>query len=126
MTILIDTSVWVGHFRKRNDELVRLIQMDAVSTHSMVLIELACGTPPSPRLQTLRDIALLQKVKEATTAEVMWLIENEKLYGMGCGLVDISLLASVLISPGTRIWSLDKNLIDLTIRFGCAYEPLTH
>ncbi len=100
--------------------------MDAVSTHSMVLIELACGTPPSPRLQTLRDIALLQKVKEATTAEVMWLIENEKLYGMGCGLVDISLLASVLISPGTRIWSLDKNLIDLAIRFGCAYEPLTH
>lgn len=100
--------------------------MDAVSTHSMVLIELACGTPPSPRLQTLRDIALLQKVKEATTAEVMWLIENEKLYGMGCGLVDISLLASVLISPGTRIWSFDKSLTDLAIRFGCVYEPLTH
>ncbi len=126
MTILIDTSVWVGHFRKRNDELVRLIQMDVVSTHSMVLIELACGTPPSPRQQTLRDIALLQKVKEATTAEVMWLIENEKLYGMGCGLVDISLLASVLISPGTRIWSFDKSLTDLAARFGCVYEPLAH
>lgn len=126
MTILIDTSVWVGHFRKRNEALVRLIQMDAVSTHSMVLIELACGTPPSPRQQTLHDIALLQKVKEATTAEVMWLIENEKLYGMGCGLVDISLLASVLISPGTRIWSFDKSLTDLAARFGCVYEPLAH
>lgn len=126
MTILIDTSVWVGHFRKRNDELVRLIQMDAVSTHSMVLIELACGTPPSPRQQTLRDIALLHKVKEATTAEVMWLIENEKLYGMGCGLVDISLLASVLISPGVRIWTFDKSLTDLATRFGCVYEPLAH
>ena len=126
MTILIDTSVWVGHFRKRNDELVRLIQMDAVSTHSMVLIELACGTPPSPRQQTLRDIALLHKVKEATTAEVMWLIENEKLYGMGCGLVDISLLASVLISPGVRIWTFDKSLTDLATKFGCVYEPLAH
>ncbi len=124
MTILIDTSVWVGHFRKRNEELVRLIQMDAASTHSMVLIELACGTPPSPRQQTLHDIALLQKAKEATTAEVMWLIENEKLYGMGCGLVDISLLASVLISPGTRIWTFDKSLADLATRFGCVYEPL--
>lgn len=126
MTILIDTSVWVGHFRKRNDELVRLIQMDAVSTHSMVLIELACGTPPLPRQQILRDIALLHKVKEATTAEVMWLIENEKLYGMGCGLVDISLLASVLISPGVRIWTFDKSLTDLATRFGCVYEPLAH
>lgn len=126
MTILIDTSVWVGHFRKRNDELVRLIQMDAVSTHSMVLLELACGTPPSPRQQTLRDIALLHKVKEATTAEVMWLIENEKLYGMGCGMVDISLLASVLISPGVRIWTFDKSLTDLATRFGCVYEPLAH
>jgi hypothetical protein len=35
-------------------------------------------------------------------AEVMEFIERGKLYGLGCGLVDMALLASALITPNAR------------------------
>lgn len=41
MSVLVDTSVWVDHFRKRNDALVELIEKDLVLNHPMVLVELA-------------------------------------------------------------------------------------
>ena len=56
MSVIIDTSVWIDHFRNRNDVLVGLLQSDLALTHQMVLVELACGTPPSPRTRTLGQI----------------------------------------------------------------------
>jgi len=89
----------------------------------MVLGELACGTPPAPRTRTLGDIGLLQSARQATWAEVRTLIEQERLYGLGCGLVDMTLLASTLITPGAQLWTLDRRLGDLADRFGVAYDP---
>lgn len=126
MAVLIDTSVWVGHFRERNDALVDLIALDLALTHPMVLVELACGTPPAPRLQTLNDIGLLQPANQASLGEVATFIEREKLYGLGCGLVDMTLLASTLITPGARLWTLDRRLSDLSERFGVAHSPKLH
>jgi hypothetical protein len=123
MTVLIDTSVWVDHFRHGNDALMGLLEMDVALTHSMVLGELACGTPPSPRAQTLSDIGLIQRANQASLDEVMEFIEREKVYGLGCGLVDISLLTSTLMTPSARIWTLDRRLLDLAERFGVAYQP---
>jgi predicted nucleic acid-binding protein len=60
MSVLIDTSVWSDHFRRRNDILVELMALDQALTHPMVVGELACGTPPEPRADTLSDIDLLQ------------------------------------------------------------------
>ncbi|WP_048308519.1 PIN domain nuclease [Halomonas sp. PR-M31] len=126
MNVLIDTSVWVDHFRKRNDALVELIEKDLVQSHPMVLAELACGTPPSPRAQTLHGIGLLRSCHQASLQEVMGFIERETLYGLGCGLVDMCLLASTLITPGTQLWTLDKRLADMADRFGAAYQPSVH
>ena len=122
MSVLIDTSVWVDHFRNRNQNLINLIEMDIALTHPMVLVELACGTPTAPRTQTLNDIGLLQPVKQVSVGELMEFIERETLYGLGCGLVDIALLASTLITPGARLWTLDKRLAGLAERFGAAYQ----
>ena len=83
MSALIDTSVWVDHFRRRNDRRVELIVMDQALTHPLIVGELACGTPPAPRLQTLADIALLQAATPASVPETMDFIEREKLYGLG-------------------------------------------
>ncbi len=126
MSVLIDSSVWVDHFRNRNAALIDLIVMDQALTHPMVVAELACGTPPAPRLTTLDDIALLQPCNQATLHEVMQFIERERLYGLGCGLVDMALLASTLITPSAKLWSLDKRLADLAGRFGVAYQPRLH
>jgi len=126
MSVLIDTSVWVDHFRNRNNALIDLITMDLALIHPMVLVELACGTPPAPRTQTLKDIGLLQPCNQASLTEVMDFIERERLYGLGCGLVDMALLASTLISPGTQLWTLDKRLADLAMRFEVEYRPKLH
>ena len=84
--VLVDTSVWVDHFRQRNAPLVALLLQDAVLIHPLVLGELACGTPPS-RTQTLADLQRLQSAQQATVREVMALVERERLFGLGCGLV---------------------------------------
>ncbi|SCB34350.1 type II toxin-antitoxin system VapC family toxin [Cupriavidus alkaliphilus] len=126
MNVLVDTSVWVGHFRQRNDALVRLMEADQVLTHPLVVAELACGTPPAPRAQTLGDIGLLQAVRQATLGEVIALVEREQLYGLSCGLVDVTLLASTLITPGARLWTLDQRLGALSVRFGVGYRPRLH
>ena len=65
MNVLVDTSVWVDHFRRTNDALIDLITRDLAATHPMVIVELACGTPPAPRAQTLGDLALLMQVQQA-------------------------------------------------------------
>jgi predicted nucleic acid-binding protein len=61
MSVLVDTSVWIDHFRNGNDALVALIGLDLALTHPMVILEIACGTPPAPRVQTLPwPFAMLQ------------------------------------------------------------------
>jgi predicted nucleic acid-binding protein len=126
MSVLIDTSVWIDHFRNRNDVLVDLIELDLALAHPMVIVEIACGTPPTPRIQTLNSMSLLQPCNRASLSEVMEFIEREGLYGLGCGLVDISLLASTLITPGAELWTLDKRLAELAERFGVAHLPTVH
>jgi predicted nucleic acid-binding protein len=126
VSVLIDTSLWVAHFRQRNATLVDLIVLDQALTHPMVVAELACGTPPAPRQRTLADIALLQGAQQASLEEVMVMVEQDELFGLGCGLVDLVLLASTRITPGARLWTLDKRLADLAQRFGVAYQTPVH
>jgi predicted nucleic acid-binding protein len=121
--ILVDTSVWVDHFRQRIDTLVDLLALDLALSHPMVLTELACGTPPTPRIRTLSDIAMLPQTRQASLSEVRDLIERERLFGLGCGLVDLTLLASTLLTPGSRLWSLDKRLVQLAEQFNVDFRP---
>ena len=107
MSVLVDTSVWVDHFRHGNHLLVRLLESDRVLIHPLVLAGIACGTPPEPRAHTL--------------ANLQRLIEREHLFGQGCGVVDLSLLASALITPGARLWTLDRRLAGLAHRFHLAW-----
>jgi predicted nucleic acid-binding protein len=126
MSVLIDTSVWVDHFRRRNEILVQLITVDQALVHPLVLLELACGTPPAPRARALQDIALLRRAQEATWSEVMQFVETERLYGQGCGSTDLTLLASTLMTPGARFWTLDRRLEKLAQQFDVAYPYEIH
>ncbi len=123
--VLVDTSVWVDHFRQHNSALTRLLESDRVLTHPMVLGELACGTPPA-RAQTLADIEMLQQAQQASLREVLDFIDRERLYGLGCGLVDMVLLASTLMTPGIALWTLDKRLSALAERFQILHRSPQH
>lgn len=120
--VLVDTSVWVDHFRRENQGLVYLLGHDRVMVHPMVLGELACGTPPN-RPCFLADLDSLQHTEEATLKEAVGFIEDEKLFGLGCGLVDMLLLASTLMTPQAKLWTLDKRLSALAERFGVMHQP---
>jgi len=123
-TVLVDTSVWVDHFRKRNSTLVELLLMDRVICHPFIVGEIACGTPPN-RQHTLADFNSLQQAKQASMPELLALIEREQLFGLGCGLVDLMLLASALLSDA-ELWTLDKRLGQLADRFGVLHNPAVH
>jgi len=120
--VLVDTSVWVGHFRRANPALRSLLENDRVLCHPLIVLELACGTPPAPRARTLGDLKMLRQAKVATTEEVLALIEARALYDTGCGAVDVALLASVLLTPDARLWTTDRSLEALTLRLGVAFE----
>lgn len=122
MNVLVDTSVWVRHFKTPDHHLQYLLLADVVMIHPMIVLELTCGTPPQPRLKTLEDIALLNTAVSATFEELAQWIESQQLYGLGCGLVDLSLLASARLTPNTRLWTLDKRLHQLAVRFNVAYQ----
>jgi predicted nucleic acid-binding protein len=121
--VLVDTSVWVDHFRRGNAKLVRLLDQNRVHIHPMIIGELACGTPPAPRTQTLGDLGLLPVVQLVGLHEAMAFIERESLYGLGCGLIDMILLTSTLITPGMQLWTLDKRLAEVAGRFGIGHQP---
>ena len=123
--VLVDTSVWVNHFRAGNATLKNLLELDLIMIHPMVLGEIACGTPPS-RSQTLNDLARLQPIQQASFKEVLAFIDGENLYGLGCGLVDLTLLASTLMTSDVQLWTLDKQLGSLSQRFDVMYRPLMH
>ncbi|HFT8010356.1 TPA: type II toxin-antitoxin system VapC family toxin [Burkholderia cenocepacia] len=123
MSVLVDTSVWVEHFRRPLPALVQLLRVDGVLTHPLVLLELSCGAPPEPRARTLGDLALLRQTRLATPAEVADWIERERLYGRGCGAVDCTLLASTLLTPNTRLLTRDRRLAQLAAQFGVSYVP---
>lgn len=120
--VLVDTSVWVAHFKATNDNLVYLLKNDEVLCHPLILAEIACGTPPSPREQTLKDLSLLQTIPVATMQEVLEFIEGNKLYGKGCGYIDLALLGSVFLSENQRLWTHDKRLQMLALEYGKAFQ----
>ena len=124
--VLVDTSVWVAHFRKSNASFESLLVNDQILCHPLVLIELACGSPPAPRSKTLSYIKKLQQATVATTSETLEFIEKHQLQESGCGAIDISLLASTLLSENAQLWTLDKSLDNLAIKLGISYGNKLH
>jgi predicted nucleic acid-binding protein len=119
--VLADTSVWIAHFRKPNPTLQTLLSADQLLCHPMVLIEIACGTPPAPRERTLSDLRQLRCATVANTDETLALIEREQLQESGCGAIDLLLFGSVLLTSDAVLWTLDKNLRALAARFAILF-----
>jgi predicted nucleic acid-binding protein len=122
VNVLVDTSVWVGHFKQNNEHLVALLEQGCVVSHPYVVVELACGTPPN-RNSIIALLSLLGTVTVATPGEVLLLIERRGPFGRRCGFVDLSLLASILLHPQTRLWTLDQRLQSVADEAGRSYRP---
>ncbi len=106
--ILVDTSVWVDHFRRGNPELVVLLEEASVYCHPWVVGELACGNM-SRRDEVLGLLRSMPSVRTASDDEVLYLLSAQKLWGRGLGWIDLHLIASLLLS-GLRFWTLNEPL----------------
>ena len=119
--ILVDTSVWVGHFREHDARLAALLNASRVLMHPFVLGELAIGSLAS-RAQILADLRVLPAIGAAMEDEVLGFIERQRLFGLGIGYVDAHLLAAVQLVAGARLWTLDKRLAAAAVRLGVEAE----
>ena len=106
--ILVDTSVWVDHLRKGDDELRHLLSEGLVLAHPFVIGELACGNLRQ-RSEVLTLTAALPSAELAKQEEVLALLSERKLHGKGLGWVDAHLLASAVLSA-CSLWTRDKAL----------------
>jgi predicted nucleic acid-binding protein len=115
--ILVDTSVWIEHFRRTDHHLVGLLNRNEVVMHPFVLGEIALGNlkPREPVLQALAD---LPGAEAATDDEVLAFVNAQSLFGLGIGYVDVHLLAAARLSPGTRLWSYEERLAGVADRLG--------
>lgn len=107
--ILADTSVWIDHLRLNDEELHRQLSQGQIVIHPCITAELALGSLKE-RTKTLVLLDLLPQVRVAQLNEIRTLIEARRLFGLGIGLTDAHLIASVLINPPTLLWTRDKQL----------------
>jgi predicted nucleic acid-binding protein len=117
--ILVDTSIWIDHFRAADPQLVALLTRNEVLSHPFVIGEIALGSV-AKRADVLRYLNNLPAAVGATHDEVMVFIDRHKLANMGVGYVDANLLASAALTPGASLWARDKNLRAAAVRCGVA------
>jgi predicted nucleic acid-binding protein len=118
--MLVDTSIWINHFRRRDPRLVGLLEDSRVTTHDFVMGELACGALKH-RSVVLNLLAALPKVGLTTHDEVLEFVSRHALAGTGIGWVDAHLLASALVA-GESLWTADRALATAARRVGVASE----
>lgn len=112
--ILVDTSVWIEHFRNGLKQLETLLIEEEVATHPYIIGELACGSITN-RSEIL---SLLQSLTISTTIdleEYIYFVNSHRLMGKGIGFVDIHILASAYIDS-IFLWTMDKKLRDIATK----------
>lgn len=107
--ILVDTSVWIDHFRTGDAQLSERLEANQVCTHPLVIGELACGHFKARR-EIFRLLDDLPAAPVATHVEARELIERHHLMGRGIGFVDVHLLGSTALMGDARLWTRDKQL----------------
>ena len=119
--ILVDTSVWIDHFRRSDLRLVRLLRGDEAGCHAMVIGELALRSMParSVRMSYLENLHRFPSLQDD---EMLHLVESRRLWGRGLSLVDVNLLGAVLVVPGARLWTRDKRLKSMAEELEIAFE----
>jgi hypothetical protein len=117
--VLVDTSIWVAHFRSGNPRLEALLTDGLVVCHPLIVGELACGN-----LKNRQEIiSLLKSLPMAVIAEheeVMQFIHDYSLMGKGLGYIDMHLLASALLTQ-VSLWTEDKKLHAVSLKYGLSY-----
>jgi len=117
--ILVDTSVWIDHLARSDSQLQSLLEEGEVLMHPYIVAEIALGSLPQ-RDETVGALQALPEIPLAQHVEVMAFLDNERLFGVGIGYVDLHLLAATRLAAGTRLWTRDRRLLQAALRLDLA------
>jgi len=118
--ILVDTSIWISHFRKSNSHLKKLLMDESVACHPYIIGELACGNIKN-RKEIISLLRALPQTLVAEHYEILAFIDQKKLMGVGIGLVDVHLLASSLLA-NVYLWTTDRKLRTTASKLNILYK----
>jgi predicted nucleic acid-binding protein len=119
--ILVDTSVWIDHFRRDEPRLIDTIERGELLVHPFVIGEVALGSLRN-RVAVLGLLLDQPSAPVAMDAEVLALIEGEHIHGSGIGYVDAHLLAASRLA-GAGLWTRDRKLHAVAEQLGVALRP---
>lgn len=117
--MLVDTSVWVDHFRRGDAALAALLVRDEVECHPFIIGELACGRLRN-RAEILALLAELPQTPLVEHDEALTFLHRHGLMGLGLGWIDIHLLSSALLG-GISLWTRDRRLAAAARALGRLY-----
>lgn len=114
--ILVDTSIWVDHFRQANAQLAMRASMTELVQHPFVTGELIVGnlSPWRATVELLRNLPAPEVMNEP---DLYSFVERNSLMGTGLGFVDVHLLGSCSLG-GHILWTRDKRLEVQAVRLG--------
>jgi predicted nucleic acid-binding protein len=116
--MLVDTSVWIDHFRRSDSALTGLLERGEVECHPFIIGELACGNLRR-RSEILGLMRELPEVAVVDHDEALAFLDSHRLMGTGLGWIDIHLLASARLTS-TLLWTRDRRLATVVHRMGLA------
>lgn len=119
--VLVDTSVWIDHFRLGLPALSEALVKGTVLLHPVVVGELATGNLKN-RASTLADLRRQPMAVEGRFEECLHFIEVNRLHGVGVGWNDIQLLVSAKLS-GVPLWSSDRKLVETARNLRLSFTP---
>jgi predicted nucleic acid-binding protein len=115
--ILVDSSVWIDHFRRDDPILSELLGQRQILTHPFVIGELALGSL-AQRDVILGALSGLPRALVASDDEVHAFIDRHALHGSGIGYIDAHLLAATMLTARAQLWTRDKRLHQIASRLG--------
>lgn len=119
--IVVDSSVWIDHFRDPDSVLLQLLEERRILIHPFVIGEVALGHVRR-REMALSELKELRRVAMAEDKEVLQFIHDNRLFGIGIGYIDAHLLASTMLTKGAALWTLDGRLRAAAMRLGLAAD----
>ena len=122
MPVLVDTSVWIDHLRKKEPALVGLLESGQVLGHPFVRGELALNNLPQ-RHTLLGLLDNLPQVPVAFGEEINRFIEADALFGLSIGFVDVHLLSSAKLALNATLWTRDNPLLAVAMQLNMSYQP---
>lgn len=112
--LLIERALELSGLKQKTAVVHAGLEAGEVLTHPLIIGELACGNLAA-RQTMLGLLHALPQAAEASTGEVLSLIARGRLYGIGLGVVDVLLLASMLLSDAD-LWTRDHSLAKTATR----------